>query len=147
MPQDSRTKPGGVSSPHCARRSAVVCRPPNEVAANTSRRRGEEPADRARRAQVERRRRPGSGASARRATAYAGSSGRPGQRTPVDVRIARRSSSATAAAFAVCRASRRSSVASDRCASQASNGPGIAAGLRRATAAAASSSSASRVAT
>ena len=36
MPQESRTKPGAVSSPHCARRSALVCRPPNEVAAKTS---------------------------------------------------------------------------------------------------------------
>src|SRR5262250_2920157 len=35
IPQDSRTSPSGTGSPHCARRSADVCVPPNDVAAAT----------------------------------------------------------------------------------------------------------------
>ena len=74
--------PGGASSPHWARRSAVVCTPPNDVAAKHQRRgaSGTGPRRSARRGRTSPRR--GSGASAAAATAYAGSAGRPGQRTP-----------------------------------------------------------------
>ena len=61
----------------------------------------------------------------RAAIACAGSPGRPGQRTSVTAGCPR-SASTSAAAFAACRASRRSRVPSPRCASQASIGPGTA---------------------
>ena len=116
-------KPSATASvPQRARRSAVEWTPPKLVASATSSRSARKRCARSAPSSVK----PTSGPKDciwRAAIAWCGWSARPGWRTS-STSGRSRSQSARASAFALWRSSRRASVASERCSSQASNGPG-----------------------